>query len=314
MLVFASLWAYHIGVMQSSLFVWLNRHRKILLLIVFVIFVVLLTSKMFITTRTSSFSGFAPGTTERDLFSGYRDTVNTGQDMVANLPTGGSPDTQLIIQTGSLAIGVVDVEESNTAIKEIATSLGGFVTQATINSYSGYSDEKYGTIAIRVPAERFDDAVTQIKDIAENVASENITGKDVTEEYTDLQAQLRNLEATENELRELFDRTGSVEQILQVQRELSNVRGQIEMKKGRIQYLEESAALSSISVTLTETAEAPLVNEEWDIVKIARDAVRDLVASFQNLLGDLTYFAIARGPYLLIAGGVVFLIYRRMRK
>lgn len=300
--------------MESPSFIaWLNYHKKILLLAALVIIVVVLAAKVFVSTRPSSFSGFKSETTVRDSFFGYGTTSN-GRQEAADLPAAGSPDTQMIIQSGSLAVDVFNVEESSTAIKGVATSLGGFVTQATINSYNTYSDEKYGTIVLRVPAERFDEAITQIKNIAEKVTSENIIGKDVTEEYTDLNAQLRNLEATENELRELFDRTGSVEQILQVQRELSNVRGQIELKKGRIQYLEESAALSSITVTLTETAAAPLVNEDWDIGEIARDAVRDLVASFQNLLGGVTHVVIVWGPYLLIVGGAALLVYRRVRK
>ena len=111
----------------------------------------------------------------------------------------------------------------------------------------------YGNISIRVLSERFNDALAALRALAVDVRSESTSGQDVTEEYTDLSAKLRNLQAAEAQLLKLMEQAGKVTDILEVQKELVKTRGEIEQTKGRMQYLEQSSALAFIQVTLEQS-------------------------------------------------------------
>ncbi len=108
---------------------------------------------------------------------------------------------------------------------------------------------------IRVPAEKLDEALETIKADAIEVQSENQSGQDVTSQYVDLESQLKNLEAAEEQLMEIMQKAEKTEDVLNVFNQLTSIRGQIESIKGQMKYFEESAALSAITVRLV--AERP---------------------------------------------------------
>jgi hypothetical protein len=158
---------------------------------------------------------------------------------------------RMIIRSGNMVLVVEDVPSAIEYIADMANTYGGFVVSS--NSYED-RDRMMGNIAIRVAVENFDDAIRALRMLAEEVRSESTSGTDVTEEYVDLEAQLRNLEAAEAQLLELLEKeTRNVSDILEVQRELVKTRDQIERTRGRMQYLEQSAALSQIQVNLEQS-------------------------------------------------------------
>lgn len=160
------------------------------------------------------------------------------------------PGERMVVRTSSLALVVVDVAKSVEAITGLASSFGGYV----VSSNSWQQDERLqGNVAIRVPAARFDEAMRTIRGMAVDVTSESTAGQDVTEEYVDLTSKLRNLEASETQLLALMAKAEKVSDILAVQRELTNTRSEIEQTKGRMQYLEQSAAMSLIQVNLEQS-------------------------------------------------------------
>ncbi|MBC8477144.1 MAG: DUF4349 domain-containing protein, partial [Dehalococcoidia bacterium] len=111
-----------------------------------------------------------------------------------------------------------------------------------------------GNIAVRVPAEHFDDAIRALRGMAVEVTYESTSSKDVTEEYVDLSAELKNLEATEEQYLRLMEKAEEVDDMLSIQRELSRTRGEIEQTKGRMQYLERTSATSLIEVRLEQSS------------------------------------------------------------
>jgi hypothetical protein len=116
--------------------------------------------------------------------------------------------------------------------------------------------------------------VSDLKDIQ----SESITGQDVTEEYVDLESQLRNLESTEAQLLEIQKKAETTEDVLAVFNELKNVRSEIELIKGRMEYLLESARLSSVTVELVAKASIePVTIAGWEPQGIVRDALQALI-------------------------------------
>jgi hypothetical protein len=156
----------------------------------------------------------------------------------------------MIIRNGVMQLVVTDIGDAIQQITDLAGNNGGFVVNSNIQETQ---NRLYGNISIRVLSSRFDDTLKALRALAVDVKSESTSGQDVTEEYTDLAAKLRNLEAAEAQLLELMKQTGSVTEILQVQNQLVQTRGEIEQTKGRMQYLEESSDLALIQVTLEQS-------------------------------------------------------------
>lgn len=164
---------------------------------------------------------------------------------------GAYPETdRMIVRTGNMQLVVEDVRASIDKINELAETLKGYV----VSSRSWKEGERLiGATTIRVPAEQFYYATSVIRAMAVEVRSESTSSTDVTEEYIDLSAQRRNLEATEAQLLELIKKAEKVEEVLAVQRELSRVQGELEQIKGRMQYLERTSETSLIEVVLEQS-------------------------------------------------------------
>jgi len=156
---------------------------------------------------------------------------------------------RMIVRTGDISLIVEDVPEAMNQITGLAASFGGYV----VSSKRWREEERLaGAIAIRVPAEHFDDAMKALHELAVDVSSEKTSSKDVTEEYVDLTARLRNLEASEAQLLKLMEKAEKVEDILAIYAELSKTTGEIEQTKGRMQYLERTSATSLIEIRLEQ--------------------------------------------------------------
>ena len=139
-----------------------------------------------------------------------------------------------------------------------------------------------GNITVRVLAEYFDNAMSELRDMAVDVTSESSTSKDVTEEYVDLTAKLDNLEATEKQLLVIMEKAETVEDILDVQRELTNVRGEIEQTKARMQYLEQTSATSLIEIYLVQSKLSVDFYANRNVVKVKEEIqfVADIAGGF----------------------------------
>ena len=154
------------------------------------------------------------------------------------------------MRTGHMELVVTDVTTAMEHIAGMADSLKGYVVSS--NSWRE-GDRLVGSIAIRVPAEHFDSTIRSLRQMAVEVNMESTSSTDVTEEYVDLTARLHNLEATRVQLEKLLGKTEEkVTDILEVQRELSRVTGEIEQTKGRMQYLEQTSSTSLIDVLLQQ--------------------------------------------------------------
>ena len=151
---------------------------------------------------------------------------------------------RIIVRTVEMALEVPDVAESVDAVGEMTVELGGWVVS------SDRSRRHRGSVSVRVPAERLDEAIERLRGMASEVNSEVSTSRDVTDEYIDTTARLTNLEATESALITLLGKAGEVDDLLKVQQELTRVQEQMEVLQGRIKFLEQTSAYSLINVTL----------------------------------------------------------------
>ncbi len=195
----------------------------------------------------------------------------------------GEIPSRMVVKTGWLSLIVKDVLGVARKISKFAEEKGGWVVSSNI-----FEHEKVpsGSITVRVPAENFDEAMSYFRGLATRVSNEKIQAQDITEEYVDLQSRLRNLEATESQLLELMKRTGKVSEILEVQRELTSVTQQIEQIKGKIQYLEQSVKMSSITVNLALSEELLPIppGEKWRPKYV-------LLQSWKSVLGFWRWFS-----------------------
>ncbi len=206
---------------------------------------------------------------------------------------------RMIVKTATISITVRDTQEALGQVSALAGELKGYVVTSS-SRYEG--DRLFATVTIKVPATSFDDALARLRKIASKVDSENTSGQDVTEEYTDLTAQLKNLEATEAQLLKFLDRTQNVDEALKVYRELTNIRGQIERIKGRMNYLEKSAAMSTITVNIRpQPKDEPIVKEEgWQPLRVMRDALRALVSALEGIANVAIWIVLFLLPILLV--------------
>jgi PKD repeat protein len=156
---------------------------------------------------------------------------------------------RMVIRNGNIQLVVSDVAAALDNITKLAGDNGGYV----VTSQKWKDGERnMGTISIRVLAENYDKAVSSLRSLAMSVISETSTSQDVTEEYVDLDAKVKNLEATETQLLKVMEAAIKTEDVLAVQRELTNVRGEIEQAKGRMQYLQRTTSTSYIEIQLRE--------------------------------------------------------------
>ncbi|MCB9420879.1 MAG: DUF4349 domain-containing protein [Ardenticatenaceae bacterium] len=237
-------------------------------------------------------------------------TVDTG-DITSQTDAIPAAQTQerLIIRTGNLSIVVSDTEATMAQISEIVEANGGWVVSSSLYQYS--ETAKTGDITVRVPSDGYNSALEAIKGMALEVTNESSSGQDVTDEYVDLSSRLANLEATADRVRTFLDESQNVEEALAVNQELSRLEGDIEVIKGRMQYLSQSASFSTISVHLTpDEASQPIEVAGWRPQGVAKNAVEALVDALQGIANFAIWFVIFILPVLLIIGTPIWLVIR----
>jgi hypothetical protein len=164
-----------------------------------------------------------------------------------------------------------------------------------------YQEGLRADVTLRVPAESFDAALGQLRDLAVTVRSESISGQDVTRDYVNLQADLRHLEAKEAQLLEFLDEAEDTEAVLAVYDQLSQTQQEIERVTGEIRYIENQTDLATIRVSLTPDALAqPLEVSGWNLSGAARDAVEALLSVVEVFVKGLIYALIVLLPTLIL--------------
>lgn len=232
----------------------------------------------------------------------------------------GEPVSQdrIVIRNANLTLVVEDPTTSVETISRMAEEMGGFLVSSYLYETAlgaGDLTATQGTLTIRVPADRLDEALKTIKAAAIEVRSENVSGEDVTQQYVDLQSRLRNLEAAEAQLQEIMGSATTTEDVMMVYNQLVQVRGEIENVKGQMQYLDQSAKLSAISLELIPDAAAqPLQIAGWRPQGTAKAAVESLIRALQFLADAAIWAVICIVPIGVILGLPAFLVVRAIRR
>ncbi len=174
-----------------------------------------------------------------------------------------------VVKTANLGIRSTKVRESAARAQQTAANAGGSVLSSQVYRNG---DSVTAQLVLSVPSEEFERVLDELRSLGKKVTTDSISGQDVTEEYVDLKSRERNLQATEESLLRLYDRAENVEEALSIQRELTGVRGEIEMVQGRIKYLDQHTAYSQITLDIQPVASPPPPRPSWEPGSVAARA------------------------------------------
>jgi hypothetical protein len=209
----------------------------------------------------------------------------------------------MLIRTGTLELVVKDVTEAANAINAIRVRLGGQPGNAQFSesSYGG----RTGSVTISIPSQSFDEAYLAIRTLAVKVRNESINTQDVSKQYVDLESRLKNYRASETQLMEFMKRTGTINELLQVQNQLTSTRGEIERIQGEMSYLSRQVELSTITANLSEERSVQPVTEikdEWRPILVMNTALKNALMDLTGFVDWLITFLIALPMFLVKLG------------
>jgi hypothetical protein len=213
----------------------------------------------------------------------------------------------MIIRTGTASLRIDSLEPALASVRALAARVGGYVANTAVQA--GPAQYRQATLEIKVPAARFDDLITGLEPVGK-VEAVNVSAEDVGEEFVDVSARVSNAKRLENRLIDLLAaRTGRLQDVLSVERELARVREEIERYEGRLRYLRTRAATSSLSITVHEPV--PVVGDPGSNV-----LVRALERAWRNFVELVAAFIASLGVLvpLVLAGGTVAWGLRRWRR
>jgi Domain of unknown function (DUF4349) len=226
-------------------------------------------------------------------------------------------DTQrLVVQTAELTIIVQDVKTRVSDLEQMANTMGGYVVSVNISqTYApDGTQEPDAQIVFRVPANQLDTALTQVKKGAVDVQDETRTGQDITSQYVDLQSQLTAKEAAADQLTKIMQNATKTQDVLDVYQQLEQVNSDIDVLKGQIQYDQQAAQLSAITVhVVAEETIKPIQVGGWKPQGIARDAIQNLIYFWQGFVDFLINFFLLVLPVLITIAIPLFLLFLILR-
>ena len=220
-------------------------------------------------------------------------------------PGTAEPMDRLILRTGQASVEVDSLEAGMTRLRQLAQRVGGFVADAAVQS--GRNQVRQATLELKVPSARFDELTDGLQPIG-RLEFVNVSAEDVSEEFVDLAARAANGRKLEERLIELVrTRTGKLQDVLSVERELARVREEIERIEGRLRYLKTSAQLSTLSVSLHEPMPIVATQGRGPIAEAFREAWRNFVGVLAGAIASLGYLV----PVVAVGWGVVAVVRKR---
>lgn len=223
---------------------------------------------------------------------------------------------RMIVRTADVRIIVDDTQKTVDALTKSIEAMGGYVAGSNVWREGELLRAK---LTLRVPADRLTATLAAVRGLARRVDHEAITSDEVTQEFVDLSSQVRNLEATEEELRQLLvtarQNSKKASDVLEVHQQLVMIRGQIEQARGRMRYLEQVSSMSAVTVEVAPDAIVqPVVEAGWRPVVVAREAMRALVAVLQTGATAAIWLAIYVLPIIAILAMLAAAVWAVARK
>lgn len=219
----------------------------------------------------------------------------------AGMPENPSADVMTearkVVRSGMLDLVVNKAEEAAAQAQALAQQAGGFVENLQI--YEVIDGQKNGSVTIRVPADKFRETMDKLKALAINTENELVSSSDVTAQYVDIEARLKNMRAEEAQYLSIMERAVQIEDVLNVTQRLSDVRGRIEQLEAQLKLLKAEVEMSSIVVNLTAEGDIEVFGINWRPLVVARQALRDMLESLTEYADQIIRFMFALPVILL---------------
>jgi large-conductance mechanosensitive channel len=202
-----------------------------------------------------------------------------------------------LVRTASLTLQVPNTEEALKTLDQLAVSLGGFTGDTSVSRHGDGSQS--ASVTLRVPVARFAEALQKVRALGQ-VEHVQTTVQDVTDEYVDLDARLRNARREETEILKLLDRGGKLADIIQIETKLAEVRGRIEQMQGQMRQMTQQIDLSTLTLNVHEKGEAAVMAlSQYNVRYHLLTAWRSMVRLLEGLL--------TAAIYVVIVGWVIWL-------
>ena len=243
-------------------------------------------------------------------------------------PPGGNPPAPVvdaqrkIIKNAQLTLTVEKTDSAVDRLTGVVTDMGGYILSVRTFFEGRY---KGATLSFAVPVDRFEESLRRVRGIAIQVDQENASGQDVSDQYVDLESQLRNLQATADRIREFLKKAQTVDEALKVNQQLSDVEKQIEAVKGKMGYIEGRSAFSTITVEVRELQPTPTPTASptptrtptpvaWRPDETFTRAVDTQSNILRALVDLIIWVSVLFLPYLIVGGGALWLTLWLLRR
>lgn len=231
-----------------------------------------------------------------------------------------------VIYDGQMQLEAADTRAAFDRIIALVQGSGGFVAATSIGDTSERDEQPTISVTLRLPADNLTATLAQIRAVADRVVTESLQSQDVTDQFVDIEAQLRNLTALETELLALLaelrdNNNADPSKLLQVFDQIRATRGEIEQLEGRRQMLENLVSLATLQIGISPLpAAAPIVSTDpaWEPAAQAKGALRDLVEALQGLADGLIRIGLYTLPILVLVLGpislVAWFVWKRLKR
>ena len=223
--------------------------------------------------------------------------VSQGSDQLTNI------SERKISKNAQLEIKVKSLDDSMNFITNKTNSYKGYIVSSSSYAPNTDYETKTANISLRVPSDSLDQFLKEIKTYAKETIHESIFTQDITEEYIDVKAKITSMESSEQRLTKLLDKTESVNEIVEVEKELSRLRGEIDSLKGRFKFIENSVVTSLIHIYMEEIPNPVSISDpSWNTRDIALDAIKALSSFGQFIVSVIVFIFVFTPVWILIAG------------
>ncbi len=218
-----------------------------------------------------------------------------------------APADRKVIKTAQVDLEVREIEAAQKQILDLVDRRNGFVSSMNVNNYD---TGRQANIVARVPSDYFGEIYEAVKALGK-VTRDQLGGQDVTEEYMDLERRIVNLQAQEARVREMFEDARTIEDLLQIEQRLTEVRTQIEQHQGRLRYLKDQVGFSTLTISLYEPGQAPIeAPDGWELGYHLRGAWLALVRAFRGVVYAIIWIVVT-GSVIWVPLLIVILLLRR---
>lgn len=297
--------------MVNKIFTWVKTHKLLTFNILIAVF---LLSKIFAYLPRTFLGGSAVQYSEMDSYRGVTPLAGLSNSYPAARKAAPQPDVtdRKVVVESNFSLLVKNVTETVETIKQKTLQVAGYVVNTNI-SRSEYGEN--AVLTIRVPSEKVDEMSQYLRAISVKVVSENVDGRDVTDEYIDIERRLGDLEAQRARMMAILDKATTVREMLDVQNAIDQVQNQIDSYKGQLLYMDGTTKTNKLTIYIStdELALPYTPQKSWRPEVIFKQAVRSMLTTLQKI-GTAGIWIAVYLPIVAVAWLVIKIIKRARGK